>query len=806
MRIGCGLLAAGLLGGICQATSWYPLGPFGGDARSLAADPADAKHLFLGTATGWVYDSHDGGVTWTRVSQIANRNDLVIDHIVVDKENPKRLVIGAWTVDHPGDGGLFISQDYGKNWYSQAEMRGQAVLSLARAASDPKQLIAGTLKGVYRSVDNGVHWQQISPEGSSEIHEVQSIAIDPADPNVIYAGTWHLPWKTTDGGATWHNIKEGVIDDSDVFSIIVDPKQPNIVYASACSGIYKSADGGDLFHKVQGIPSTARRTRKLEQDPEHLETVFAGTTEGLYRTLDSGAQWERITPADVIVNDVYVDPTNSNHVLMATDRGGVYRSEDGGSTFETSNSGFSARQVTAFASDPQHLDTLYVGVVNDKATGGVFQSRDGAVHWQQQSDGLGGRDVFSLLALGDGTLLAGTGHGFFRQTDGGNWTDSSLFEPGGAVEKTTAPVKPAPHPHHGAQTSSNAPRHPGRAVAVAAHTRPGIQARRKASSSGTARRGTRAERASAKGRSATGSHGATLMRVSAVRGGSPQATKAPHPTEAAAVHTAKADRVDAEIYNIALSGDVLYAASGAGLLRSGDGGQHWAVISTLNLPDLHFIALQPASGSDAGGAKIVAADAPAAPAVSTAASPDAAAGAAPSTTPDTAAGAVPAVATTPTSADASGTPTLLAAGLKQLLASPDGGTTWNPVALPPELTQIGAICVDGEKNLWVGGREGVWFSPDGGATWKTLRNLFLTQVDSIFYDSAQRRVLVTSFTSPAAFSVQLPDDKVTYWDTGWKLRFVRPVGGHLVGATLFDGIVVQPEMVDSPVSTATAQK
>jgi hypothetical protein len=48
-----------------------------------------------------------------------------------------------------------------------------------------------------------------------------------------------------------------------------------------------------------------------------------------------------------------------------------------------------------------------------------------------------------------------------------------------------------------------------------------------------------------------------------------------------------------------------------------------------------------------------------------------------------------------------------------------------------------------------------------------------------------------------AFAVHLPDHAVRYWNTGWNLRLVRPVGDHLVGATLFDGIVVQPRMVDS---------
>ncbi len=84
--------------------------------------------------------------------------------------------------------------------------------------------------------------------------KIESLAIDPADPDIVYAGTWHLPWKTTDGGKSWHNIKRGVIDDSDVFSIIIDPDKPRIVYASACSGIYKSENAGELFRKIQGIP------------------------------------------------------------------------------------------------------------------------------------------------------------------------------------------------------------------------------------------------------------------------------------------------------------------------------------------------------------------------------------------------------------------------------------------------------------------------------------------------------------------------------------------------------------------------
>src|ERR1700733_8939001 len=247
---------------LAQSASWVPVGPDGGDARSFAPDPTNPKHVYLGTTNSWVYQSDDDGASWQRLAKLSKNDDLILDNIVVDQSDPKTLLVGAWILDHPG-GGLFISHDAGKSWTAVEAMDGQSIRALTQAPSDPKVLIAGTLKGVYRSEDGGVHWNQMSPVGSMDIHEVESIAIDPKVPHTVNAGTWHLPWKTTDGGANWHNIKQGLIDDSDVFSIIIDPVQPNIVYTSACSGIYRSENGGELYKKIQGIPMTARRTRFL---------------------------------------------------------------------------------------------------------------------------------------------------------------------------------------------------------------------------------------------------------------------------------------------------------------------------------------------------------------------------------------------------------------------------------------------------------------------------------------------------------------------------------------------------------------
>jgi photosystem II stability/assembly factor-like uncharacterized protein len=588
------------------------------------------------------------------------------------------MLVGAWVLGS-SEGGLYISNDAGLNWESDGDMRGQSIRALAAAPSDPKILVAGTLKGVYRSADGGEHWQLISPEGSQELHEVESIAIDPGNPQIIYAGTWHLPWKTTDGGANWTSIKQGVIEDSDVFSIIIDPTHSNVVYASACSGIYKSEDGGAKFkggvgvNKTQGIPSSARRTRVLMQDPQNPNIVFAGTTEGLFRTGDSGEAWQRTTGPEVIVNDVYVDPTNTNRILLATDRGGVLASNDGGYSFLPSNNGFSARQIKSYVGDASQPAIIYVGVVNDKAWGGVFFSDNGGLSWSQKSTGLNGQDVFSLAQASDGTVLAGTGHGIYR-LQGELWSRVN-----DVVLKERESSQPA------AESSEK------------------------------------------------------KAAVPAKFGGKGRRTVVKKTTEVSPVHS-----FDGNVNAIARAGDTLYAATSEGLLRSGTAGESWKMMAGPGIEDWSFVATAKSW--------------------------------------------------------------VLAATLRSAIVSSDGGENWAPVTLPGVLTQLAAVAVDDAGGLWVGGREGVFSSQDRGVSWQGLKNLSIRDVNSLFYDEPSQRMLITANSqNTIAFAVHLPDRSVHYWNTGWNLRLVRPVGDHLVGATLFDGIVVQPRMVDSS-EVATQRK
>jgi photosystem II stability/assembly factor-like uncharacterized protein len=624
-------------------TAWEPVGPAGGDARSFAADPTNPRHIYMGTLDSWIYESQDGGGSWKRLAKLTRTENMVLDNIVVSSADPKTVFVGAWILNRP-EGDLYVSHDGGISWNTVADMQGQSIRALSEAPSDSKVFIAGTLKGVYRSDDSGAHWKQISPPESREIHEVESIAIDPADPNTVYAGTWHLPWKTTDGGASWHNIKNGVIDDSDVFSIIIDPKMPAVVYASACSGIYKSESAGELFHKQQGIPNTARRTRVLLQDPVDRNIVYAGTTEGLYQTTNAGISWRRLTGPDVIVNDVFVDPTNNKHVLLATDRSGVLLSTNGGMNFIASNEGFSQRQVEALLVDSRNASTIYAGVLNDKTYGGVFVSQDGGATWSQQSQGLEGRDIFALRQAPSGDVYAGTNHGVFMLA-GGAWAPVNKIVNTKEVETTK------------------------------------IEKRKKVKVTKT-------------------------VALPAVE-------------------------LDSRVTDLDFIGPIWYAASASGLFTSKDQGATWQGGPVQGHTE--FIRIAKIGDS------------------------------------------------------------VFAAGRQFILTSNDQGATWQTVAMPEQARTLRFLVTADNGSLWAGGREGVFFSEDKGQSWTQLKSLPFTDVDGLDFNPEYKRLMVTSANGTLMMAIDPAKKDWHWWDVGWNVHTVRTSGGRLVGASLFDGVVMQPK-------------
>lgn len=399
----------GATAGAGAADTWTPVGPPGGDVRSLAADPRDPNRIYLGTADSVLYRSDDGGRRWERMSPGFPQRGMSLDEILVDPLG--QVLVGYWEVAGKG-GGVARSTDGGVHFRLLSGIEGESVRALAAAPGRPQVLVAGALSGVFHSTDGGETWRRVSPEGHDGLRNVESVAIDPTDPGVFYAGTWHLAWKTEDGGRSWRLIASGMIGDSDVMTLSLDRRNREVVYATACSGIYRSGEAGARWAKIKGIPSSSRRTRAFAQDSELPQTFYAGTTEGLWVSEDGTATWHLATTSKLVVNAVLVLP--GGRLLLGTDGVGVLASADRGRTWTESNQGFSERFVTHLLPDPGGR-RLLAAVWGDRLTGGVYAAPSPEGPWSRLGPGLEGREVLALALAGD-DVLVGTDDGLYLFT------------------------------------------------------------------------------------------------------------------------------------------------------------------------------------------------------------------------------------------------------------------------------------------------------------------------------------------------------------------------------------------------------
>ena len=298
--------------------------------------------------------------------------------------------MAAWRLTHT-DGGLWVSRDGGRTWSEVAGLRGSRFAPLRRRLPIPRCCLRGRWRESFGAHDAGATWAQISPPGSHEIHEVESLAVDPTRPEYRLCRHLAPALEDDDGGKNWHNIKQGVIDDSDVFSIIIDPVKPTLCLCSAhAAASTRARMRASCSTRFRAFHQRRAGRAFCMQDPAIHDVVYAGTTEGLYKTVDGGKTFKRMTGPDVIVNDVFVDPQDSNHVLLATDRGGVLCQQRCRGELYCIECGLLRAQGGSAAGGSERPGRLYAGVVNDKSYGGVFVSGDGGGAGADRRAGLEG--------------------------------------------------------------------------------------------------------------------------------------------------------------------------------------------------------------------------------------------------------------------------------------------------------------------------------------------------------------------------------------------------------------------------------
>ena len=302
----------------------------------------------------------------------------------------------------PG-GGVWKTANSGQVW--RPIFDGERVASigaLAVAPSDPKVIYVGTGEqttgnGLYRSADAGETWKNV---GLQDVPFIQAVVVDPQNPDIAIVGAnsigfgilWRpLPpsaqtanrgiFKTTDGGKTWNKVLTN--DDTlGVVDLCSDPSDPRTLYAvlyrpasgsgdsevPATSEIVKSVDAGSTWNPLvtKGLPDKGRGRLGIAVAPETSgRRLYAIMEQGFFRSDDGGASWKQSTQDPRVLGSAYfsrifVDTRNPDVLYVA--QTSLYRSTDGGHTFEAYVGAPSGDDFHVLWIDPQNPARMILGV------------------------------------------------------------------------------------------------------------------------------------------------------------------------------------------------------------------------------------------------------------------------------------------------------------------------------------------------------------------------------------------------------------------------------------------------------------
>ncbi len=339
-------------------TGWQ-MGRVAGRVSALAIHPTNEQTIYLGTASGGLWKSVDGGSFWTPLFDAIGTG--TIGSLALDPNNANNVWVGT------GEKGWGCSEYFGM--------------------------------GLFRSTDAGASFQASNGSGGTALglSNVTAVAVQPGNSSLVLAGgpgfcsggalTGDGIRRSTDGGITWSFVLTGQPND-----LLFDPLVPSTVYASiggnttSNGGVFRSTDGGASWSQLAGgLPFSSFSRVRLAMAPTNRLVLYAlfqtGNKSGLlYRSLDGGSNWSlRNTGActDQCWYNLTLDvsPTTSDTLLVGSIL--FNRSTNGGTTLSPLISGWGASQrvhqdIQVVRYSRTNVNRFWVG-----SDGGLWRTDDG---------------------------------------------------------------------------------------------------------------------------------------------------------------------------------------------------------------------------------------------------------------------------------------------------------------------------------------------------------------------------------------------------------------------------------------------